>query len=908
VPTVDRRKLVKATTLSLLAGAVVAGCGGGPLPRSSKVTPSTVAQATKPASSALYDWQRDTDASLDLGGGATSTLSSLVAPGAGGKWLIAGTQFTTNGPSLATVWTSPNATNWSKTSLPTPPGATLTAADAATNWGAGQIVVGSAGAGDTRRAAVWVSPGAGQAFISVADSPAFEAQSPGGAGDQAGVVMDAVAAGALGVFAAGTVDDQPTLWYSTDARHWQVLSNADKIIGQAPGAVVNSLLSTPSGVFAGGSYASGTSVSAALWYSPDGIHWTTVRDSVTSPFGLGDQFITSLVTIGPVTAGGIAGISGVGGTASTGSTSGGAGPQSSLQTGLLAVGGVRTGSTWQPASWISPNGSSWSQTSESFPLDAEPSESPGALAYAAAGAGGHMFAVGGSPSHQRLWESTGGLEWTEVALPAAAAGDPDWHLGLVAAGQGVTVLADNMPGQPYVLVRRGGTWYQPSANGAFGQPLPTAAPTSLVDDNGALVMSVQLSRPSQTLGDRTTSVAVLMSTGGRSWRAVNEGAFQDATVNQLLAVAGGLMAVGSAPLSVSDASALGGDTGAFASLSANDGTTWPREPITPDSLGGPGLAVDGAAGGGPTGAGIAGAGIAGVGTLGAGATSTEGLAAGAGAVDTTSLTGPFTATAAGRLGNSEYVIGDAGRQAVGWYSPDGTTWEAPQPLDTSPQLSTESPLATCSAGSSAVVVGTTTSTAPGSMPAAWVSTDGTSWTSATFSSSSLPPAGSSTSVNGCFSTGNGFIGYGGTTGKGTVEQPALWSSANGATWQQLPASFDGASGDPPSGPEVAPLDGIALGTTTWLGLSGQGDLSSEVWPAPVGGSAGAQLTPAGLWASGNAGSSWQQLDTTVPAFGATIYAQADEAAYVGQDPVVAGTVDGRLAIWLGTPAVKSAAG
>ena len=33
--------------------------------------------------------------------------------------------------------------------------------------------------------------------------------------------------------------------------------------------------------------------------------------------------------------------------------------------------------------------------------------------------------------------------------------------------------------------------------------------------------------------------------------------------------------------------------------------------------------------------------------------------------------------------------------------------------------------------------------------------------------------------------------------------------------------------------------------------------------------------------------------------------EADEAAYVGQDPVVAGSVDGRLAIWPGTPAAKS---
>ena len=53
---------------------------------------------------------------------------------------------------------------------------------------------------------------------------------------------------------------------------------------------------------------------------------------------------------------------------------------------------------------------------------------------------------------------------------------------------------------------------------------------------------------------------------------------------------------------------------------------------------------------------------------------------------------------------------------------------------------------------------------------------------------------------------------------------------------------------------------------------------------------------------------WQQLGTALPAFNATVYAQADEAAYVGQDPVVAGTVDGRLAIWVGTPATAIAGG
>jgi hypothetical protein len=687
--------------------------------------------------------------------------------------------------------------------------------------------------------------------------------------------MDAVTAGPLGVFAAGTVNGRPTLWYSTDARRWQVLSGADSVVNQSPGAVVNDILSTPAGVFAAGSYANGTGLSAALWYSPDGIHWTTVRDSITSPFDLGDQVITSLVRMGPVRVG----FGTIGGTANTssGGSGGNSGPAGAVQSGLLAVGGVRTGSTWQPASWISPNGSSWSQASESFPLDAEPPESPGALAYAAGGTGEHMFAVGGSPGHQRLWQSNGGLAWSEVPLPSGAADDPDWHLGLVGADQGTTVLADNIPGQPYVLVQREGTWYQPSADGTFGRPLPTAVPTSLVDNDGALVMSVRVSTPGLALGPPTTSVAVLTSSDGRSWRAVNNGAFHGGTVNQLLPVPGGLMAVGAAPLPPSEASEIGGETGAFASLSDNNGATWPREPISPATLGGPGTTggEDETADGGTT---------------------------------SDPLTGPFTATAAGRLGNSQYVVGEAGQQAVGWYSPDGTTWEAPQPLDTSPQLSTERPLGTCWGGASAVVVGTAASTGPGSVPAAWASTDGSSWTSATFSASTAPPAGSSTTLYGCLSTGNGFIAYGGSTGKGTVDQPTLWGSSNGTTWRQLPATFTGLGGSSATGPEVAPLDGIALGTTTWLGLSGDDDLPSQTWPAPVGGSAGAQLTPAGLWASSNAGSSWQQLGTSGPAFDATIYVQADEAGYIGQDPVVAGTVDGRLAIWFGTPAVKGQGG
>lgn len=900
VPAISGRKpakgLVKSTAVTVLAAAVLAACSSGTGPHQSSAATgpsSTVKQTTKRSVPAVYDWERDAGLSLALGGGTTSTLSSVLAPGSGGRWLIAGTQLSPSGASTATIWTSRDAISWTKANLMAPRGTASTAAYAATDWGSRQVVVGSAGSGRNRRAAVWASSGPGQPFTPVADRVALDAPpagasapgtvgtgksekaprstglvqaGPGQAGPgQTGAVMTSVTAGALGVFAAGTVNGKPAVWYSTDARHWHMVNNADNVINQSGGAVVNDILSTPAGIYAAGSYNDGPGLSAALWYSPDGIHWTTVHDSVTSPFNAGDEVITSLVKLGPLRVG----VSGLGATVTKSSAGGSEG----VQSGLLAVGGVRTGPAWQPAAWISPNGSSWSQASESFPLDAEPPESPGALAYGAAGTGEHMFAVGGSPAHQRLWQSNGGLAWSEVALPAQAAEDPGWHLGLVGVAQGTTVLADNIPGQPYVLVRRNGTWHQPSASGTFGLPLPTAVPTSLVNDDGALVMSVQVSTPARALGPATTSVAVLTSRDGKAWRVVDNSAFHDATVNQLLAVPGGLMAVGAAPLPPAQASEASGETGAFARLSANSGATWPTEPISPASLGGPG-----GAGGGEA-------------TADGGTTSNP-------------LTGPFIASAAGRLGNSEYVVGEAGREAVGWYSPDGTAWQAPQPLDTSPQLGTERALGTCWAGSSAVVVGTATSTGPGSEPAAWASTDGSSWTSATFSGSTAAPAASSTTVNGCLSTGNGFIAYGGISGTG----PALWDSRNGTTWKRLPATFSGFGGGPATGPEVAPLDGIALGTTTWLGLSGDGDLPSQVWPAPVGGAAGARLTPAGLWASNNAGNSWQQLGTSGPAFKATIYAQADEATYVGQDPVVAGTVDGRLAVWVGRPAVRGTTG
>jgi hypothetical protein len=940
---------------------------------SSTSTSTSTTTTTVPVGAAPYDWATDHGVALDLGGGSTSTLSAIVAPGASGEWLIAGTRSSRSGPTTATVWTSSDGLHWSRFALPRPGPGIPTTARAATNWLSRQVVVGSVGTGPDMSAAVWVSQGPGQPFLLLAQSPTFlpPANVPAGGQDD-GTLMDAVGAGALGLFVAGTIDGRTTMWYSTGGQRWQLLGGADGAINRYPDAVVNDILSTPSGIFVGGTYLDGNRLSGQLWSSSDGIHWTGDGGWFA---GAGDRVVTSVVDM---------------------SEAGNAEPGTPGPTGMLVVGGIRVGATWQPASWISPTGNSWSQTSNSFLLDGEPSGSPGALVYAAAGADGRLLAVGGSPGRQRLWQSANGLAWSAVGLPAGAAGASGWHLGLVAASGHTIVAADNVPGQPYVLINDGSQWHQPSAPGIFGRPLPTAVPTSLVHVDGTLTMSVQISRPGPTPGSGTTSVAVLTSSDGKSWHTATTHAFGRATVNQLYAVPEGLLAVGSTPLARPAGEGGPGSTGAFARLSADGGMTWPDELISPATIGGPepdeldegdtGETITGEAGPGavdlsaapttaapttaapttaspttaspttatsttaspttpapttaaPTTAalprpaaptttapfpatGKAKSASVKAASKTATTTATTGVPSattatttgpgGTGPAATTTTTealgpapytfSPLAAITAGRVGDSQYVVGVAGTEAVDWFSPDGNTWEAPRDLDTSPQLGTEQPTASCTAGTSAVVVGSVGTTSPGSLPVAWTSTDGSSWTPGIFTPT--PPAGSFTTVDGCLPTGNGFLAYG-QTGNGVFERPVLWYSPDGINWQQTAATFASLGDGESLGASAAPLDDIVPGTSTLLGLSGQGDLPSQVWPAPVGGSAGAEPTPAGLWSSVDAGSNWQQVVTDLPAFTGTLFAQVDVAAFVGQQPIVAGTVDGRLRVWVGTPAPTS---
>lgn len=61
-----------------------------------------------------------------------------------------------------------------------------------------------------------------------------------------------------------------------------------------------------------------------------------------------------------------------------------------------------------------------------------------------------------------------------------------------------------------------------------------------------------------------------------------------------------------------------------------------------------------------------------------------------------------------------------------------------------------------------------------------------------------------------------------------------------------------------------------------------------------------------MWLSTDGGSSWQAVDTATPPWLGTDGSSAGLVAFAGSTPVLAGTVDGQLAVWTGSPTRPSA--
>jgi hypothetical protein len=842
-----------------VATVLVAACGTSTstssTATSSPSTTSTTVPAAVPTKQLPYKWQRDGGSALDLGGGTTTTLSAVLAPATRrGTWLIAGTRLSAGGTTTATVWTSSTATGWTAVTLPGADGRAL----AATRWGSKTVVVGSVGEGSARRAAVWLSAAAGAPFTAVPASPTLDATAETAPGSNqtttGGASMDVVGGGTLGVFAAGSSSGRPAMWYSTDGIHWQRVPGADTILDRAADAQVTSILVTVNGVYVGGTVESGTDTNGALWLSSDGISWHAAYPPDNPFAGPNDHAIQDLTTFNGA---------------------------------LVAVGAVRAGPSWTPASWISPDGNSWTTPDEAFPEASrpQPGDDAGTVVRAVAATGAKLVAVGGSQAAQRLWTSSDGSAWKEIPLPAAAGSD-GWTADLVAATATTTVVVDDQPGDPHVLADGPNGWDDVTAHTAtFGAPLAEATPAALIRDGGRLLLAVDLDQPARAIGAAGTRGAVLLESGdGSTWHPVARGgSLAGARIDALTIADGRLVAVG-------DIDESPGGSPRPAAWTSTSGRRWTLVP-----------SFDSTGGGAATGVAALGTKIVAVGSAGS-----AGSAAGESPVSWSgSLSHRMGLDAGTTLGSARpLAVCTNGHQVLAV----GTETRAVPPPPTAPATGATKSKASAPTTTTTTVphTGSTASTAgqgdDGAMAAAWSTENGASWETATV----LPVSGVGADVRmvGCTGTGHGWIAYGEAPGPRGQDVPTLWSSSNGTAWTEL---------DRPSlaGAANSPFTDLQVEGSTWLAVSG-GTAGSGPTPADPATGAPILLTEptdpmaatssdgsAGVWVSTDDGAVWDQVATTGAPWDTGLGLETDQVATVGGSLVVAGRVDGRLAVWTG---------
>lgn len=783
-----------------------------------------------------YTWQRSPAPALALGGGAGTTLAALIAPTINQSWMAVGTRQSAAGVPVATVWTSPDGVTWRSSPIDAIPMAD--SASAAAQYRGQTVVVGSVGQGANRQAAVWISPSPGASFAAVS------VPSTGGPSE-----MSVVAVGALGMFAVGTVDGRFAMWSSTDGRDWQEQPAAEKIVTASAGARVWAMLAEGDNMYAAGSLGSGAAQQAAMWSTSDGLHWHRVTTAATAFAGPGSRVIYSLAALG---------------------------------NGLVAAGAVNRGSGWTAASWVSPDGASWSLPSTDFP-GAAAAGPPGAPPFGSSGGyairsvsavptfagSAAVVAAGGGPYGQGAWRSTDGLHWSAIALPGTDAAATGWRATLAAASITTTVVADGDPGQAHLITDTGSGWSEPSSNpAAFGPVRPAAVPVSLQLAGNRLVLTVRVVSAPQAIGDPAVSYTTLASADAVDWTTRPAGAAGPPTVPTAGALTvhlpAGWVAVGQP--------AAGQPEGWY----SQDGRTWVAQGLLDASLppGSQGAGSSTGAGGGTGGSAP---------SL---ATTVNGLCSltaqlAAPAVAATATT---TTTAPGRSS----VVAAVGSQL-------------------------RPPTTGTGVGGGSV---------QGHQAVAWVSTGGTGWKRATVSPAAA--TGGFETMSGCARSADGLVAWGGATTAGGASAPAIWRSTTGAAWNRVDVTaFDRGSPSPLTDlaayanvqlavADPDPADGpVATSPAPTAGAAGA-TTPAPTGPAATGASAGAvgpsptlENGEGGLWLSTDSGSSWQAVDTATPPWVGTDGSRAVLVGFAGSTPVVVGSVDGRLAVWTGAPAGAS---
>ena len=727
------------------------------------------------------------------------------------------------------TWSSPDGVTWQ--AEPLPGTQSVGTINAATLYNGETVAVGSVGTGASEQAAVWFSaePGAPLTRVTVL---------PGAGASQ----MSAVTAGPLGFFAIGTFDGSFAMWSSVSGQQWRPNTGAQRVIGASPGAKVNTLVSVGTDVYAGGSVPNGPTVQAALWLSGDGITWSMVGQSSRAFSGAADEEIYSL---------------------------------SPLTQGLVAVGGINFGSGWVPASWISPNGVSWSQPSTDFPLPSSVSPSPlgpsgGMTAFDVSQVTGNasknsLIAAGGGPNGQGVWRSTDGLHWSSGGLPSADASLGTWRATAAGATYSTTVVVDTRAGQPYLLDMTSKGWVQPSSNPAvFGPVQPKAVPLAVTRVAGSLVLDAdEVDRP-QTIGPATVSEKTFSSSDGVSWIAQNPASPFPPTLPAPSAVTlplgNGWMAVGI------------GTAGLPEAWVSADGAKWQSQGLlpTPSATSGAAL-VNGT--------------CRSTSDTSQSSTSTTQPVVSTTTVPitspTTTATAPSSSTTAGTAtaAPSSPVLPSL-VVAVG---------AAPQPLQPSSHLST---LPT------------------GLQAQVWYSKGGASWQAGTVSPA--PVGGATESMSGCVDIGGTLVAFGSSTSPNGNSVPAVWKSTDGATWvRSKVSSFVAGTADP--------ITSLANNGSEWIALANPDPGAHPQAPGPSPGAGGvgpaasmgtdtglgsplaSTPTEDGIWLTTNAGESWQSVPLDTIPWLTSANLQLDLVAFQSKVAVLVGTVAGQLAVWVGTP-------
>ncbi len=534
-----------------------------------------------------------------------------------------------------------------------------------------------------------------------------------------------------------------------------------------------------------------------------------------------------------------------------------------LGNGLVAGGAVNRGSGWTAASWVSPDGASWSPPSTDFP-GAPAAGTPGATLYGPSGGSAvrsvaavptfagtsDLVATGGGPFGQAAWRSTDGLHWTPVALPGSDASATGWRATVIAATINTTVIADGDPGQAHLITETGAGWTEPSADPAtFGPVRPTAVPLSLQPSGGQLVMTVRVVTDPQAIGTPTVTRATLASANGVDWTPVPAGT--------------------GAPPSVPTGGALTVDTPAGWVAVGEPASGQPEGWTSPDGH----------------------------------SWSPQGLLGGASSTTTT----PGSGGAGTTLPATVNGLCSA--------APAGPATPATGPTSSTPTTSTTTPAADGRSGVVAAVgsilapvpAGAAPTAVPGRQAAAWVSIDGTGWKRATVSPAPAP--GGFETISGCARTATGLVAWGSSTTPAGISVPAIWRSSSGAAWSRATvSSFTAGSPapltdlaahgqnelavadpDPAGGPE--PLEPTPVATP--------GPAASAVSAAAVGPAATLDDGQVGLWLSPDGGVTWNALATATPPWLGTSGSTVALVAFAGQTPVLAGEVDGQLAVWTG---------